>query len=173
MAKPSGAKKPAKTSGANSRTSETKLIRELAKILKDTDLSEIEMEQGDLRVRVARNSTPMTVAHVAPAPVTVATQAAAPVSAPASVESAPVAAPADDANAVKSPMVGTAYIRPNPESDPFITVGMSIKEGDTVLLIEAMKTFNPIKAPRSGTISAILVEDGQPVEFGEALLVIS
>lgn len=145
---------------------ETKLIRELAKILNDTDLSEIEMEKGDLRLRVARGSGPVTVAHAAPA--------AMPAAAPTRVaEAAPVeAAPADDPNAVKSPMVGTAYIRPSPDKDAFVKVGDSVKEGDTILLIEAMKTFNPIKAPRSGTVTDVLVQDAQPVEFGEALIII-
>jgi acetyl-CoA carboxylase biotin carboxyl carrier protein len=144
---------------------ETKLIRELAKILNDTDLSEIEMEKGDLRLRVARGSGPMTVAHAAPAAIPAA---AAPV-----VEAAPVeTAPADNPNAVKSPMVGTAYIRPSPDKDTFVNVGDSVKEGDTILLVEAMKTFNPIKAPRSGTVTDVLVQDAQPVEFGEALIII-
>ena len=155
----------AKPSTKKSNISETKLIRELAKILQDTDLSEIEMEKGDLRLRVARISASAPVVHtVAPAAI-----APTPVAATATPETPPV----DDANAVKSPMVGTAYIRPSPDADPFFKVGDSVKAGDTLLLIEAMKTFNPIKAEKSGTVSAILVEDGQPVEFGEALLVIT
>lgn len=147
---------------------ETKLIRELAKILNDTDLSEIEMEKGDLRLRVARGTGPVTVTHSAPA-------AAAPVAAaPAAVaESAAPATPAkDDPDAVKSPMVGTAYTRPSPDKDPFFNVGDKVKEGDTVLLIEAMKTFNPIKAPKAGTVKEILVQDAQAVEFGESLIII-
>ena len=145
---------------------ETKLIRELAKILNDTDLSEIEMEKGDLRLRVARGTGPVTVAHAAPAPVAAAPVAAAP-------EATPVeAAPADNPNAVKSPMVGTAYVRPSPDKDPFVNVGDKVKEGETILLVEAMKTFNPIKAPRSGTVTEVLVQDAQPVEFGEALIII-
>ncbi|PHR90815.1 MAG: acetyl-CoA carboxylase, biotin carboxyl carrier protein [Robiginitomaculum sp.] len=163
------AKKPVKSSGTNSVISETKLIRELAKILKDTDLSEIEMEKGDLRVRVARTVAPVTIAQIAPAVAAPATASIA--TATPTPETAPN--PADDPNAVKSPMVGTAYIRANPDADPFIKIGESVKEGDTVLLIEAMKTFNPIKAPKSGTVSAILIEDGQAIEFGEALLIIT
>lgn len=146
---------------------ETKLIRELAKILNDTDLSEIEMEKGDLRLRVARGTGPVTVAHAAPATIPAPT-AAAPVAEAASVE----APPADNPNAVKSPMVGTAYVRPSPDKDAFVNVGDSVKEGDTILLVEAMKTFNPIKAPRAGTVTDILVQDAQPVEFGEALIII-
>ena len=141
---------------------ETKLIRELAKILNDTDLSEIEMEKGDLRLRVARGS--VTVAHAAPVAAAPAVPAA---------EAAPIeAVPEDNPNAVKSPMVGTAYIRPSPDKDAFVNVGDKVKEGDTILLVEAMKTFNPIKAPRSGTVTDVLVQDAQPVEFGEALIII-
>jgi len=154
------AKKP-----TTSRSPETKLIKELAKILDTENLSEIELEKGDLRLRVTRQLTggvPMVAAPVA-----------APIAAAPTAEAAPDANPADEAGAVTSPMVGTVYLRSNPDTDPFFKVGDSVKEGDTVLLIEAMKTFNPIKAPSSGTVTKILVEDGQPVEFGEALLVIS
>ena len=153
------AKKP-----TTSRSPETKLIKELAKILDTENLSEIELEKGDLRLRVTRQLTggvPMVAAAVA-----------APIAAAPAAEVVPDN-PADEAGAVTSPMVGTVYLRSNPDSDPFFKVGDSVKEGDTVLLIEAMKTFNPIKAPSSGTVTKILVEDGQPVEFGEALLVIS
>lgn len=157
------AKKP-----TNSRSPETKLIRELAKILDAENLSEIEMEKGDLRLRVTRQLTggvPMTAMA---APVAAPTAAAAPVA-----EVAADTNSADEAGAVTSPMVGTVYLRSNPDADPFVKVGDSVKSGDTVLLIEAMKTFNPIKATNSGRVKKILVEDGQPVEFGEALLVIS
>ena len=156
------AKKP-----TTSRSPETKLIKELAKILDAENLSEIEMEKGDLRLRVTRQlsgGVPMAAAVPVAAPV-----AAAPVIA----EAAPDTNPADEAGAVTSPMVGTVYLRSNPDADPFVKVGDSVKEGDTVLLVEAMKTFNPIKATSSGKVTEILVEDGQPVEFGEALLVIS
>ncbi len=143
---------------------ETKLVRELAKILNDTGLTEIEMEKGDLRLRVAKGTNAVAMAApLAAAPIAAAAPAAAPADAPA--------APNDD-NAVKSPMVGTVYTRPSPEDDAFVSVGDSVKAGDTILLIEAMKTFNPIKAPASGKITKVMVEDGQPVEFGEALLVI-
>ena len=156
------AKKP-----TTSRSPETKLIKELAKILDAENLSEIEMEKGDLRLRVTRQlmgGVPMAAAVPAAAPV-----AAAPVA----VEAAAEVNPADEAGAVTSPMVGTVYLRSNPDADPFAKVGDIVSEGDTVLLIEAMKTFNPIKATSSGKVTKILVEDGQPVEFGEALLVIS
>jgi len=155
------AKKP-----TNSRSPETKLIKELAKILDAENLSEIEMEKGDLRLRVTRQLS-------GGVPVAAAIPVAAPVAAAPAVEAAPSASPADEAGAVTSPMVGTVYLRSNPDADPFAKVGDSVKEGDTILLIEAMKTFNPIKATSSGKLTKILVEDGQPVEFGEALLVIS
>ncbi|MBL4854835.1 MAG: acetyl-CoA carboxylase biotin carboxyl carrier protein [Robiginitomaculum sp.] len=146
---------------------ETKLIRELAKILDAENLSEIEMEKGDLRLRVTRQLAGGVPMAAVAAPM--AQPAAAPV---AAVETAD-ANPADEAGAVTSPMVGTVYVRSSPDSDAFFNVGDKIKAGDTVLLVEAMKTFNPIKAPNSGTLKKVLVEDGQPVEFGEALLVIS
>ncbi len=162
-------KKPAQSKG-----SETALIRELADILNETDLSEIEMKRGDLKIRVSKHGGQVinAVAPHAPvtAPATSVSAAAAPIPTPAAS-----AAPADISNhpgAVKSPMVGTAYVRPSPDAAPFISEGSNVKEGDTILLIEAMKTFNPITAPKSGTITSILVDDAQPVEFGEVLFVI-
>lgn len=141
------------------------LIRDLAGILNETDLTEIEVEQGDLRIRVSRNAAPVYAA----APQMVTQQ---PATAPAStVVQAAAAAPAS-ANAVPSPMVGTVYFAPAPGANPFIEVGAKVKEGQTILIIEAMKTMNQIPAPRSGTVTAILVEDAQPVEYGEALVVI-
>lgn len=143
------------------------LIRDLASILDDTNLSEIEVEQGDLRIRVSRQ---INVQAYAPA----AQLAAAPVAAPAVVAPAPAAAaPADPSkNAVPSPMVGTAYSAPSPDSRPFIEVGQQVREGQTLLIIEAMKTMNQIPSPRSGTVTAILFKDAQPVEYGEPLVVI-
>jgi acetyl-CoA carboxylase biotin carboxyl carrier protein len=147
------------------------LVRELANLIGETDLTEIEIQKGDLRIRVARNVTasvqvPMMAqsAHMmAPQPVTTAAPAAAPVG-----KSAAAAHP----GAVKSPMVGTAYRRPSPDAKAFIEVGSTVKEGDKLLLVEAMKTFNEIVATKSGTVTAILVDDGQPVEYGEPLVVI-
>lgn len=142
------------------------LVRELAQLLNETDLTEIEVEKGDLRVRVARTITATVQVPAAPAaPVMMAAPAA--VAAP--VEGKPsVAHP----GAVTSPMVGTAYRRPSPDSKPFVEIGSVVKAGERVLLVEAMKTFNDIVAPRAGTVTAILVEDGQPVEYGEPMLVI-
>ncbi len=145
------------------------LVRELAQLLNETDLSEIEVEKGDLRVRVARTLT-ATVQVPAAAPMMAA---AAPAAAPAAA-SAPSDAKAAAAHpgAVPSPMVGTAYRRPSPDAKPFVEIGSVVKAGERILLVEAMKTFNDIVAPRAGTVVAILVEDGQPVEYGEPLLVI-
>lgn len=141
------------------------LIRDLASILDDTNLSEIEVEQGDLRIRVSRQIN--VQAYAAPA---AQIPAAAPT--PAAAPMAP-AAPADPSkNAVPSPMVGTAYASPSPDAKPFIEVGQQVREGQTLLIIEAMKTMNQIPSPRSGTVTAILFKDAQPVEYGEPLVVI-
>lgn len=144
------------------------LVRELADILRETELSEIEVEHDDLRLRIARQLT------AAPAVQTVSVPAA-PAAAPAPAQTAPSAPAeaAEQAGTVKSPMVGTVYLKPNPDSANFVRVGDQVKQGDTILLVEAMKTFNPITAEKAGTITDILVEDGQPVEFGEALFVLS
>lgn len=150
-----------------------KLIRQLADILNDTELTEIEVAQGELHIRVAREVPAPVYAQAAPV---TAAPAAAPSAPPAPVAAAPSADPvpaaAKAANAVNSPMVGTVYLRPNPDAENFVKPGQAVKEGDTVLLIEAMKTFNPITAPRSGKIGEILVSDAQPVEYGEPLFTI-
>ena len=145
-------------------------LRALAKLVAETDLSEIEIAQGDLKIRVARQipAATITMPHYAQAPA-----AAAPIPQPsaASALGAPVAS-APAAGAVLSPMVGTAYLRPSPDAKAFIEVGSKVSAGDRVMLIEAMKTFNDIVAPKSGTVTEILVADGHPVEYGEPLLVI-
>ncbi|MCV3765180.1 acetyl-CoA carboxylase biotin carboxyl carrier protein [Rhizobium sp. TRM95796] len=148
------------------------LIRDLANILKDTDLTEIEVEQADMRIRVSRNTQQVFAQASMPAYAMQAAPMAAPVAAaPAAV--AAEAAPAAPAGfKLTSPMVGTCYHSPAPGSAPFVTVGQQVKEGQTVLIIEAMKTMNQIPAPRSGKIAAIMVGDAAPVEFGEPLLVI-
>lgn len=143
------------------------LVRQLAAVLDETQLTEIEVQDGERRVRVARNVTAAPAVIAAPAAAPAAPPPAAPAAAPA--EAAP-AAPA--ANAIKSPMVGTAYLSPNPEAKPFVAVGQKIAAGDTLLIIEAMKVMNPIHAPAGGTVSAILVENGQPVEFDQPLVVV-
>ncbi|RWC41743.1 MAG: acetyl-CoA carboxylase biotin carboxyl carrier protein [Mesorhizobium sp.] len=140
------------------------LIRDLAGILNDTNLTEIEVELGDLKVRVSRQ-----------APAVHAIAAPQPAYAPAAAQTAAVAVPlvADlSKNAVTSPMVGTAYLAPSPDAKAFIEVGQKVKEGQTLLIIEAMKTMNQIPSPRAGTVTAILFEDSQPVEYGMPLVVI-
>lgn len=143
------------------------IVRDLAGILNDTNLTEIEVELGDLKVRVSRQTQAAVQAYAAPAPLALA---AAPVAAAASA--APAPAVDNSKNAVPSPMVGTAYLAPSPDAKPFIEIGASVKEGQTLLIIEAMKTMNQIPSPRSGTVKAILIEDAQPVEFGMPLVVI-
>ncbi|MBA3070086.1 MAG: acetyl-CoA carboxylase biotin carboxyl carrier protein [Hyphomonas sp.] len=147
---------------------DTALIRELAAILREGDLGEIEIEHDGLKVRVARGGTQIVHASVAPA------AAASPVAAlpaPAGPGAGPVVAAVPD-NAVKSPMVGTVYLSPDPQSKPYINVGDKVKKGDTLMLVEAMKTFNPVEADRAGIVKAIYVQSSQPVEYGEPLVLI-
>jgi acetyl-CoA carboxylase biotin carboxyl carrier protein len=147
-------------------TDERELIRELATLLDQTNLTEIEVEREGLRVRVARN---VTVTAAAPV------MAGAPMqthAAPAAVVAAPIADLSKHPGIVPSPMVGTAYVASEPGARPFVDVGSKVAAGDTLLIIEAMKTMNQIPAPRGGTVTQILFEDGQPVEFGEPLMII-
>jgi acetyl-CoA carboxylase biotin carboxyl carrier protein len=138
------------------------LIRELAELLNETGLTEIEVEHEDTRIRVARTLQAAPVAAVAtPAAVVAAAGGTA----------APAAA-ADHPGAVPSPMVGTAYLAPEPGGKPFVDIGDAVREGQTLLIIEAMKTMNQIPSPKSGTVKQIMVEDGQPVEYGEPLMII-
>ncbi len=143
---------------------QTALVESLADIAKRLDLSEIEYQLGDLKIRVARQmaTTMMQMPYAVADPA----RAVAPMVVVADV---PVA---DHPGTVKSPMVGTAYLRPAPESAPFVDVGSVVKAGDKILLVEAMKTFNEIIAPKGGTITQILVDDGQPVEYGQSLFVV-
>lgn len=143
------------------------LVRELAKMLDATNLTEIEVEDGDRKIRVERK---MPALAAAPMMAPMAAPVAAPVAAPA--PAAEAAAPAAPANAVKSPMVGTAYLSPEPGAAEFIAVGKTVKAGDTLLIVEAMKVMNPITAPTAGTVKQILIENGQPVEFDQPLVVI-
>ncbi len=154
-----------KDSGAPIRV-DTDLIRQLADLLTEKDLSEIEVEDDDRRIVVKRKLS----AAAAPATYVAAPAAAAP--APAAAAPAPVEAPAAPADAVKSPMVGTVYLSAEPGAKPFVAAGTKVNAGDTLLIIEAMKVMNPIPAPRSGTVSQILVQDAQPVEFDQPLVVI-
>ena len=157
------ARQPDDKTAAKSRSDDSALIRELALLLDETNLTEIEIERAGLRVRVARNISiaasippsyhPAGVAAAAPAPVAVADVAKHP-------------------GAVPSPMVGTAYWASEPGAKPFIEVGSKVSVGQTLLIIEAMKTMNQIPSPRAGTVTQILIEDGQPVEYGEPLVII-
>ncbi|ABI75999.1 acetyl-CoA carboxylase, biotin carboxyl carrier protein [Hyphomonas neptunium ATCC 15444] len=147
---------------------DTGLIRELAAILREADLGELEVEHEGLRVRVSKPLAPTIMQAAAAAPAPAAAPAVAAIAAPAA---APAAAAASD-NAVKSPMVGTVYLSPDPSSKAYITLGDKVKKGDTLMLIEAMKTFNPVEADRAGTVKAIYVDNAQPVEYGEALVLI-
>ena len=145
------------------------LVRELATLIAETDLTEIEVEKGDLRIRVARTVTAQVTVPVAAAPAAVV--APPPVAAELPSLGNGRAA-AIHPGTVLSPMVGTAFRKPSPDAKAFIEVGSKVQAGDKLLLVEAMKTFNDIVAPRAGKVTAIMVEDGQPVEYGEPLLVI-
>lgn len=146
------------------------LIRDLANILKDTDLTEIEVEQEDLRVRVSRAGTTQYIQAPIAAPAYAAPAAA--VAAPVAAAAAPAAAGRNPVNTVNAPMVGTAYMAPAPGARAFIEIGATVKEGQTLLIIEAMKTMNQIPSPKSGKVTEILVEDGSPVEYGQPLVVV-
>ena len=144
------------------------LIRDLANILNDTDLTEIEVEQDDLRIRVSRNGTPVMM------PLQMQGYAFQAPAAPAAAAAAAPAAPAgrDLSNAVTAPMVGTVYLSPAPGARAFVEVGQMVKEGQTLLIIEAMKTMNQIPSPKSGKVVEIVIDDSSPVEYGEPLVII-
>ena len=166
MASPPHSKQPmSKPPSKPQPVIDKEMIRELAKLLDETGLTEIEVEHGDLRVRVRRQSGaknfPMVAAPVIPAPPPMA-----------ALPPAGLADPTQHPGVITSPMVGTAYVGPEPGARPFVDVGSTVTVGQTLLIIEAMKTMNQIPAPRAGTVSKILIEDGQPVEFGEPLLII-
>ncbi len=151
---------------------DTAVVRDLAQILNETDLTTIEVEHGPLRIRVAREPAAAVVhaaPHYAPAPQVSAPSAGQP--AAAAPTEAAAAKPAGDE--VKSPMVGTVYLQPQPGAAPFIKVGDTVAEGQTLVLVEAMKTMNPIPAPRAGKVVQLLVGDSQPVEYGEPLVVLA
>jgi len=161
------ARQPDDNKDAKFSSDDSALIRELASLLDETSLTEIEIERAGLRLRIARN-----VSVAAAMPATFHAMAAA----PAAAASAAASAAANDLSAhpgvVPSPMVGTAYWAPEPGAKPFVDVGTKVTVGQTLMIIEAMKTMNQIPSPRAGTVTQILVEDGQPVEFGEPLVII-
>jgi acetyl-CoA carboxylase biotin carboxyl carrier protein len=146
---------------------DTEFVRKLAEILEENGLGEIELADGERRIRIARPTVTYAAAPMA-----------APVASPPIAASAAAATPAGTADlakhpgAVKSPMVGTAYLAPEPGKPNFVAIGDKVTAGQTVLIIEAMKTFNPIKAPKAGTVMQILIDNAQPVEFGEALMIV-
>ncbi|MGA7073388.1 acetyl-CoA carboxylase biotin carboxyl carrier protein [Bradyrhizobium sp.] len=160
------ARQPDDKAAAKFATSDGALIRELALLLDETSLTEIEIERAGLRVRVARN---VSIAASVPAAAHVAAPAPTPAAAAAPAATVDMA---KHPGAVPSPMVGTAYWASEPGAKPFIEVGTKVSVGQTLLIIEAMKTMNQIPSPRAGTVTQILVEDGQPVEFGEPLVII-
>jgi len=151
---------------------DTALVRSLADILNDTDLTEIEVERGDLKIRVAREVTMAAPVQYAAAPAAAPAPAPAAAAAPASMPSDPATIVPRSGEEVKSPMVGTAYLQASPEAPPFVQPGDKVKKGQTLLIVEAMKTMNPIQAPRDGVVKEILVGDAQPVEFGEPLVLL-
>ncbi|HUO54026.1 MAG TPA: acetyl-CoA carboxylase biotin carboxyl carrier protein [Rhodoblastus sp.] len=160
--------------GESSEKIDSRLVREIASLLSETDLTEIEVEKGDLRIRVARQPAAPAPAAYAPPPAAIAAPAPSAPAAPLAPAAVEASAPAlDHADVLKSPMVGTVYLRPSPDSKPFIEIGSHVTAGQKVLLVEAMKTFNDIVAHKGGTVTAILVEDAQPVEYDQPLLVIS
>lgn len=161
------------TKGASSRSGgmkiDTKLVRQLADMLSETGLTEIEVEDGDRKIRVSRGSGEMAAApSVAAAPVA----APPPATAPAETAAPAEPAAADMEGAIKSPMVGTAYLASEPGTPPFVKVGDTVNAGDTLLIVEAMKVMNPITAASAGTVKAILVENAQPVEYDQPLVVV-
>ncbi|MEZ5932427.1 MAG: acetyl-CoA carboxylase biotin carboxyl carrier protein [Alphaproteobacteria bacterium] len=149
---------------------DTALIEKLAELLQRTGLTEIELSEGEARIRVAKQPAPVIANTTLPS----AAMAAAPaLAAQAAVEAAPArTADADHPGAVRAPMVGTAYLTPEPGADPFVSVGTEVQEGQTLLIVEAMKVMNPIRAPRSGRVASIMVTNGDPVEYDELLLII-
>ncbi|MDO8800364.1 acetyl-CoA carboxylase biotin carboxyl carrier protein [Phenylobacterium sp.] len=151
---------------------DARLVRKLADILTDTGLTEIEVEHSGLKIRVARTLTAAPAQYVQQAPMAAAPLQAAPVAVAAATSDAPAAATRAAGDVVKSPMVGTVYMQPAPDSPAFVKVGDTVAAGQTLMIIEAMKTMNPIPATKAGKVVEILVGDGDPVEFGEPLVVI-
>jgi len=156
-----------KKGGESAMRIDAALVQELAELLAANELTEIEVEDGDRKIRVARQGAPVAAApaYAPAAPAAASAPAAAPAAAAPAAEQVP-------ANAVKSPMVGTAYLSAEPGGEPFVAAGKSVKAGDTLMIIEAMKVMNPIVAPDAGVVKQVLVSDGQPVEFDQPLVVI-
>lgn len=169
------ATKETKTSAAKDPMNiDSKMVRELAKLLNENNLSEIEVEDGSRKIKVTRQMTVavQNIAAAPAAPISAAPASPAPAAPAALASAAPEPEAAPDANAQKSPMVGTVYLSSEPGAAPFISIGKNVSKGDTILIVEAMKVMNPIVAEKTGVISAILVTDSQPVEFDQPLVVI-
>ncbi len=156
----------------NTSPIDPEFVRQIAQLIGETDLSEIEVSKGDLHIRVARTLTVAAAPQMMHAPMGLPATPEVLTAAEAKSAADTKAKAANNPGAVNSPMVGTAYRRPSPDSSPFVEVGTRVAAGDKLVLVEAMKTFNEILAPRAGTVTAVFVEDGQPVEFGEQLLII-
>jgi acetyl-CoA carboxylase biotin carboxyl carrier protein len=152
---------------------DTALVRELADILNETGLTEIEVEDDDRKIRVSRGAVTAPMAHASVAAAAPSVAPAAPAAAPAEQTSASAETAVDMANAVKSPMVGTAYLAPEPGSPNFVAVGDTVKKGDTLLIVEAMKVMNPITAPKDGTVKDLMIGNGEPVEFDQPLVIVA
>jgi acetyl-CoA carboxylase biotin carboxyl carrier protein len=164
-------KDPARSGGGSAMHIDPALVRELAELLTANELTEIEVQDGERRIKVKREAPAVIGAVPAAAPVAVAPALAAP---PMHGKEDLGGAPADEVagNTIKSPMVGTAFLSPEPGAKPFIEVGTTVKAGDTLLIVEAMKVMNPITAPEGGMIKKIMISDGQPVEFDQPLVII-
>ncbi len=147
-------------------------LKKLIDLVQESGIGELEITEGEERVRIARGGAVSVTPLAAPAPAGIAVPAVAAAAAPATPPAQGAAEPAPEGHLVKSPMVGTFYRAPSPEGKPFVDVGATIKAGDTVCVIEAMKLMNEIESDASGVVKAILVENGQPVEYGQALFVI-
>lgn len=158
-------------SGVKDSGIDTKLIRDLAEILNDTNLSDIEIEREEIRIRVSRSVEPQLIQATSIPPIMANAPAVSAPSAPAAAVP-DAAADVDQKNIITSPMVGTAYLAPAPGAEPFVKIGQQVKEGQPLLIVEAMKTMNQLPSPRAGTVKAILVSDAQPVEFGEPLIIV-
>jgi len=151
---------------------DVQLVRDLAQVLDSTNLTDIKIDLGDVRIRVSRHAAPTSIVQGFAAPPPASVEMAAPAASAAAPAGVVTASVIDTSNAVTSPMVGTAYLAPAPGARPFVEIGQKVAEGETLLIVEAMKTMNPITAPHSGTIAAVLISDAQPVEFGEPLIII-
>jgi len=150
---------------------DVQLVRDLAQVLDSANLTDIKIDLGEVRIRVSRHAAPTSIVQGFASPPMPGAGVVSVEAAPSPSLTTPIVA-TDTSNAITSPMVGTAYLAPAPGARPFVEIGQNVAEGETLLIVEAMKTMNPITAPRSGTVRAVLISDAQPVEFGEPLIII-